>query len=248
LARSRRGSSHPNAGRQWRVSADSKLGLISNGMVLQRDSVRGKLDLSVCIIPAAQPLRKMRLLGPTVTAAVSEAIRKDTGVISWLHWPNLVSIDGKIVGRTSSSSFSLPVAPGDGEKSAVVMDLGVNCFASPAAEHISTQLPKTSLLEVLGVKVDVALLRERILQSITWYYAEWERGMDRKLIQRMEPTVSWIGKQVQVKTIRGTRLSGRATRLREDGSLLLRQEEPKEGTAKIRAVAPELVEHVRMPP
>ncbi len=236
---------HPHPGRmkQWLTSNDLKLGLVSKGMVIQHEQVHGQLDLAVYTTPAVPPSSKrMRLLGPIVAAAVSEAVRKDTGVVSWLHWPNLVSIDGKIVGKTSLSSFQMPVAQGNADpRRALVMAASVNCFAPNRSA--STEPSETSLLEVLGVELDLVLLRERVLESVDWYYAEWERGMNRKLVRRIEPTISWIGRRVRIKTARDTMLTGRAVGLRDDGSLLLTQD----GTTTL-AVVPERVEDVRVLP
>ncbi|MDA4116951.1 MAG: hypothetical protein OK455_01225 [Thaumarchaeota archaeon] len=248
MARSTRGLPRPVGGDESLASSGSSLGLIANGSAPRREGVRGRLDMSVRMILSSPPsTTEMRLLGPVAAAAVSEAIRKDTGVISWLHWPNLVSIDGRIVGKTSMSSFPLPAVRGEkGQKRAVVIELSVNCFCALSRRPSSKEPPPTSLLNVLGVEVDIALLRERILESITWYCAEWERGVYGKLVQRMEPTISWMGRDVVVKTTSGVLLKGRASALAKDGSLLLVQEKPK-GKATLK-VSPEVVDLVVEPP
>ncbi len=100
-------------------------------------------------------------------------------------------------------------------------------------------MPSTSIREELGVEIDIDLLRDKILHALNWYFAEWERGMYRKLAERMQPAIAWMGGMVEVSTSDGRVMKGRAKGLDDAGSLLLEQR------GKTRAVAPEGVELVR---
>ena len=195
------------------------------------------LDLSVCLLFTSQrDPRGAGLLGPLAAACASEGIRRDTGIISWLHWPNLVTIDGRVVAK-ASLSLAAPQEPHG--KAQAVFGVSVNCFASTPPSFPSG-LPSTSILDVLGVEIDADLLRDKVLHAMDWYFAEWERGMHRKLVDRIEPTVPWLGRDVKVRTVDGKVLAGMAKGLDDDGSLLL------ERGGRTRAIRPEGVELVRV--
>jgi len=200
------------------------------------------LDLSVCLLASGEgDPGRLGLLGPLTAACTSEGIRRDTGIISWLYWPDLVTIEGRVVAATSRS---LAAPPGPDGKAKVVLRIWVNCFAGSPREFPS-ELPSTSILEALGVEIDVDLLRDKVLHALDWYFAEWERGMKRKLVERIEPTISWLGRDVEVRTADSNLLVGRAKGLDDDGSLLLEQL-GRRGKAVTRAIRTEGVELVRI--
>ncbi|MGH9920998.1 MAG: hypothetical protein ACRD6W_19285 [Nitrososphaerales archaeon] len=218
----------------------STVGRFSDRLVVQGRRA-GVLDLSVCLLatPEGEP-RGLGLLRPLAAACTSEGIRRDTGIISWLHWPDLVTIDGRVV---ATASLSLAAPPGPDGKAEAVLRICVNCFAGNLDEFPSA-LPSTSVLEALGVEIDVDLLRDKVLHALDWYFAEWERGMRRKLVERIEPTISWLGRKVEVRTSDAKVLVGRAEGLDDAGSLLL-ELRGKTGSDKTRTLAPERVEFVR---
>jgi hypothetical protein len=254
---------------RWRVRTGAAVRHFSHGLVVQGRRP-GILDLSVCMLTGAGslgllPLPSQRiqgaddsaqasstltrgrmggldLLGPLAAACTSEGIRRDTGIVSWLYWPNLVTIDGRLVATTSvsaSSSSSSPSSSGSEQKEEqggggyrLVFKVSVNCFGgepnrpSPlgtaATTALAPALPSTSIREELGVEIDMRLLRDKILHALTWYQAEWERGMYRKLVDRIQPTIPWLGRKVRVETTRSQDfLVGRAERLDDTGSLVL---------------------------
>jgi biotin-(acetyl-CoA carboxylase) ligase len=222
----------------WRVRRGSALGRFSDGLVVQ-GGTRGLLELSVCRASARQVTSgDFRLLGPLSAACASEGIRRDTGIISWLHWPNLVTIDGRVVAKTSLS-LTQPAEPGS--KARVVFEVLVNCSASRPASFPSG-LPGVSILEALGVEIDVSLLRDKVLHALDWYFAEWERGMHRKLVERMEPTISWLGSDVRVRTTDAKVLTGKAECLDDQGSLRLGR---RGGALTFTAASVELVTAVK---
>ena len=218
----------------WRVRRRSAVRRFSDRLVVQGRRA-GLLDLSVCLLATSQgDPRRLGLLGTLAAACTSEGIRRDTGIISWLHWPYLVTIDGRVV-ATTSRSLAAPQGP-DG-KAKVVLRICVNCSAGSPGEFPSA-LPSTSILEALGVEIDVDLLRDKVLHALDWYFAEWERGMHRKLVERIEPTISWLGGDVNVRTTDAKVIVGRAKGLDDEGSLLL------ERRARILTVPADFVEVV----
>jgi biotin-(acetyl-CoA carboxylase) ligase len=201
----------------WRVRKGSTLGRFSDGLVVQ-GGPWGLLRLSACrVLEDKVQSGASGLLGPLVAACASEGIRRDTGIISWLHWPNLVTIDGRVVARTSLS-VTQPANPD--AKVHLVSRVLVNCFDGKPASFPSG-LPAASILDVLGVEIDLDLLRDKVLHALDWYLAEWERGMHRKLVERIEPTISWLGGDVNVLTTDARVVAGRAKGLDDQGSLLL---------------------------
>ncbi len=216
----------------------SAVGRFSDRLVVQGRRA-GVLDLSVCLLASGKrDRRRLGILRPLAAACTSEGIRRDTGIISWLHWPDLVTIDGRVV-ATTSLSLAAPQGP-DG-KAKAVLRICVNCFAGSLREFPSA-LPSTSVLEALGVEIDIDLLRDKVLHALDWYFAEWERGMHRKLVERMEPTISWLGRQVEVRTADAKVLTGKAEGLDDQGSLRL---ERRGAILTVPAGSVELVTEVR---
>ncbi len=214
------------------------MGRFSDGLVVQ-GGARGLLQLCVCRASARQVTSgDFRLLFPVAAACASEGIRRDTGIISWLHWPSLVTIDGRVVAKTS---LSVSPPPEPCSKARVVFGVLVNCSAGRPASFPSG-LPALSIFDALGVEIDVDLLRDKILHALDWYFAEWERGMHRKLVERMEPTISWLGSDVRVRTTDAKVLTGKAEGLDDQGSLLLRR---RGGTLTVPAGSVELVTAVK---
>ncbi len=221
----------------WRVRKGRSLQRFSDRAVIQGRGA-GLLDLSVCLVAGRHSPGGLGLLGSLVAASTSEGIRRDTGIVSWLQWPNLVTIDDRVVAKTSIS-----VAQESAERTEVVAHIIVNCFAPVSCKFSPAGLPSTSILEALGVEVDLDMLRDKVLHALNWYHAEWERGMNRKLVDRMRPTIAWLGRDVEVFTSGGSRLNGKAKGLDDLGSLLLKCED-RNGNPKTRRLRPEAVDHV----
>lgn len=200
------------------------------------------LELSACRASSAQATPDgLRLLGPLAAACTSEGIRRDTGIVSWLHWPNLVTIEGRVVAKTSLS-VSSPSEPD--ARAQIVFGVSVSCFGD-AATSFPSGVPTTSIFDVLGVEIDVDLLRDKILHALSWYYAEWERGMHRKLVDRIQSTIAWLGHEVEVRTTADAKvLKGMATGLDDSGSLLLEQR-GRRVSKKTLTIPPEGVELVK---
>jgi len=224
----------------WRVRRGSSIKSFSDRLVVQ-GRVPGVLELSVCLFASGRVKPGgLGLLGPLAAACTSEGIRRATGIVSWLHWPDLVTIGGRVVAKTS---FSLAAPPESDGTALVVYRTLVNCYAGIPGEF-PPDLPSTSILDALGVEIEIDLLRDKVLHALDWYHAEWVRGMDRKLVERIQPTIAWLGRIVEVNTADDRVLRGMARGLDESGSLLIGQQYRK-GRGKTRAVPPESVELVR---
>ena len=213
----------------WRVRRGAAVRRFSDGLVVQTAGT-GSLDLAVCRVAEGHPSHAdIGLLRPLVAACASEGIRRDTGIVSWLHWPDLVTIGGRVVAKTS-----LSIGAGrEADQVKFVLSISVNCFSSVSLAS-AAELPGTSILEALGVEIDLDLLRDKILHALDWYYAEWERGMHAKLVERIQPTIPWLGGGIKVRMVDGRVLRGTARGLDVHGSLLL---EPRQGNKREDALA-----------
>ncbi len=143
------------------------------------------LRLSVILRPARP--RRPGLLRLIIPFSTSEGIRKDTGIITWLRWPDKVILGRKVVATTSIVSSS-PIMP-----KWVVLSSSIRTGRTDAESG-----DETSLLDVLGVEVDPELLVERVLDSLSWMYYGWTRGMDDHIVMRFRSMLDTIGRRVQV--------------------------------------------------
>ena len=228
----------------WRVRRGFSVLTFSDRLVVQGRRA-GLLDISVCLsADGKEASGGLDLLRPLVAASTSEGVRRDTGIVSWLHWPDLVTIGDRVVATTSLSPA--PHSESN-EKTGVVARISVNCFAPRPSEFSAVSMPSTSIREVLGVEIDVDLLRDKVLHALNWYHAEWQRGMSQKLIERIRPTIAWLGREVDVSLADGRVLKGRARGLDDEGSLLLEQKHRGVRTTspKLRSKSVNLVRIVR---
>ncbi|MDA4135372.1 MAG: hypothetical protein OK449_00045 [Thaumarchaeota archaeon] len=136
---------------------------------------------AVAICGSETPL----LFGLIAAFSVSEGIRKDTGIISWVRWPNLVTIDEKVV---STASASVTRSVGEGW---VQLDFRVNLSHT---EVTGT----TSLFDALGVEVDRGILLDKILESLSWMHFGWSNGMHPQLLRRIGSMTETVGRRVSV--------------------------------------------------
>jgi len=223
----------------WRVRQSDSKNAFSNGLVLQSRRT-GILELKILLLIKGPALEGIGSLLPVCAASTSEAIRKDTGIVSWLHWPDLVTIDGKAVAKTTVHAPG-PVQGSRPRETRARVGIFVNCFA-PTLPKLSSAIPTSSIQAALGVEIDVDLLRDKVIRAFDWYFDEWERGMHQKLAGRIAPTIPWLGREVEVKLRRGGLLRGKADRIDESGSLLIKERGRR---SRILFAPPDLVEYVR---
>ncbi|MDA4131828.1 MAG: hypothetical protein OK454_01705 [Thaumarchaeota archaeon] len=125
------------------------------------------------------------LFGLIAAFSVSEGIRKDTGIISWVRWPNFITIDEKVV-STASASVTRSIEGGW-----VQLDLRVNLSHTEVTGA-------TSLFDALGVEVDRGILLDKILESLSWMHFGWSNGMHPQLLRRMGSMTETVGTKVSV--------------------------------------------------
>jgi biotin-(acetyl-CoA carboxylase) ligase len=131
---------------------------------------RGALIFSVVLRPKRGLV--LPLLAPMATFCASEGVRKDTGIITWIRWPDKVVTGGKVVATTS-----VAIEQGTDDCWAV-LNFRVNIRRVRRAGS-------TSLEELLGVVVESDLLLSKILDSLSWMHSGWVKEMYPQILKRI---------------------------------------------------------------
>jgi BirA family biotin operon repressor/biotin-[acetyl-CoA-carboxylase] ligase len=177
-------------------------------------SPSGGLYMSIILRP--ETLAQPQLLSLVGALAVVRGIKSSTGIDSEIRWPNDVLILGKKVsGVVVEASYSAQ------KLSFAVLGVGLNCNIELSTLGSSVG-GATSLLEELGRRVDVAKVRQDILDSLQAIYTSWLDGAD--IIRESEDSVGTLGRQVLVKSKSGIELSCTALELDDYGGLVVLSE------------------------
>ncbi len=147
-------------------------------------------------------------LGLVGAFSASEGIRKDTGIISWVRWPNSVAIEGKTIATTCARVIRA------GESNRVVLGFTIN-VSRPVSDGV------TSLLEEVGVELDRRILLDKVLESLAWMHAGWVNGMHPQVLRRVKSMTETLGGAVSISK-EGRRLAGVATDIDAKGRLIVR--------------------------
>jgi biotin-(acetyl-CoA carboxylase) ligase len=123
------------------------------------------------------------LLGLIAAFSASEGVRKDTGIISWIRWPNLVTIGGKTVATTHASVSRMR------GRARAHLDFSVNLSGADG-------VGQTSLRDEIGVDVDRNLLMEKVLESLSWMQFGWSNDMHYQVLRRVRSMTETIGSSV----------------------------------------------------
>ena len=148
------------------------------------------------------------LLGLFAAFSASEGIRKDTGIISWVRWPNAVTIEGK---RVASTSAAVTESAGG---TWAALDFQVNLLHDEV-------VGSTSLYDQLGVEVERTLLLDKTLESLSWMHFGWSTGMHPQMLRRVTSMTEIVGGNVSVQKA-GRRASGVAMEIDGLGELVVR--------------------------
>jgi biotin-(acetyl-CoA carboxylase) ligase len=195
---------------------------------------RGRLKFSVVLrVWEGSSIQLMRLIAPF---SASEAIRKDTGIITWIRWP-----DSVVIGEKTVATATLAVVPTD--KAAVTTTAG------PSPQDLITYIiltfeidtrgrhadrrtkdggagedgttAATSLYDALGVEVDEGLLLDKALESLAWMHLGWRRGMNEQIVRRVKTMVTTVGMRVVVLDRKGRERPGYARDIDGTGRLVV---------------------------
>ena len=177
-----------------------------DGTVVQGTSRGSVLEFSAILRPHAD--YGMGLLALIAAFCASEGIRRDTGIMTWIRWPDEVVADGKVLASTSLVSVGSPESVG------AVLNFRVN------HGRVRTE-GSTSLEEILGVRIDPDLLVTKTMESLSWMYSGWLEQRHPQILNRIGSMLENAGKTVSTK--RGNRREDAlVVGVDEKGRLLLR--------------------------
>ncbi|MDA4123322.1 MAG: hypothetical protein OK456_09105 [Thaumarchaeota archaeon] len=146
---------------------------------------RSGLSLSVVLRPTDNG--NWGLFPLIISFCTSEGIRKDTGIITWLRWPDKVLVERKVVAKTSVARGS-----GAGSEWAVL----TSRIRTKAEAGLGSD--ECSLFDSLGVDLDPEFLADKILESISWMYSGWTRQMDDHILARCRSMLDTIGRRIEI--------------------------------------------------
>jgi BirA family biotin operon repressor/biotin-[acetyl-CoA-carboxylase] ligase len=174
--------------------------VIQGGMPIQ-----GALRLSVVLRPRSG--LQLGLLALIATFCASEGIRKDTGIITWIRWPDEIVAGAEVVATTS-------MVPGGAEDAPwAVLNFRIN------RGHPLTP-GQTSLDDLLGVSVDQDMLVAKILDSLSWMHSGWVKEMYPQILARITSMLENVGARVVVSHD-GKAVPGIARGVDEKGRLIV---------------------------
>jgi BirA family transcriptional regulator, biotin operon repressor / biotin---[acetyl-CoA-carboxylase] ligase len=168
------------------------------------------LLVSVLLRPPL-PLDEVPLVLMAAGLAACDGVEAAAGFRPGLKWPNdLVVTDRKLAGLLSEAAGGEP---------AVIVGLGVNVAtgaypAELAAEAISCE-------EVASRTVDRAELLVAFLAALESRYATVLSGRRDETLRAYRADSATLGRRVRVELTAGDRLEGQATRLADDGQLIV---------------------------
>jgi BirA family biotin operon repressor/biotin-[acetyl-CoA-carboxylase] ligase len=149
---------------------------------------------------------------------VVEAVKSATGVDCDIRWPNdVVLMERKVAGVLGTAHYSGP------SPDYVVLGIGVNCNVSERS--LGGLWPSsTSLMEVLGAKVNLSAVRDRVLDAFDRIYLRWQEGADGEILRKVESVLTTVGREVEFKRVGLRPQKGVAQKLSDGGSLLVKAE------------------------
>jgi biotin-(acetyl-CoA carboxylase) ligase len=154
------------------------------GTVIQgRATTRSALSFSVILRP--KPGSQVRILSLIATFCASEGIRKDTGIITWIRWPDEV-----VAGRDVIAATSLTLG-GSVDSPWVVLNFRINLG------HLR-RAGSTSLKDLLGVDVDPDMLVAKVIDSLSWMHSGWVKVMYPQILPRITSMLENAGGRVVV--------------------------------------------------
>lgn len=170
------------------------------------------LTFSVVLRPQLS-LGRLDLLTTTVGVAVVEAVREVSGVDALLKWPNDV-----VLGDRKLAGILVESVSGAGKLVAVVAGIGVNLSSADLSvpEEIAQRF--VALNDVSDDRVDGVVLLAAILSWLEPLYGSLAADPSA-IIRTATERSSILGHEVELRSPTDEVITGRALRLREDGSL-----------------------------
>ena len=175
-------------------------------------SPRGGVWLSVILNPALAPDR-LPVVGFAAAIAAGRAIRKTTGLLARLKWPNDVLVHGKKVAGVLTEAAPTP--------GWVVAGIGINANVPHDALPQEPGYPAASLAGLLGKPVDREALIRTLLRELDRSYTMLASAGVEGVLRRWREMAETPGLAVRVEMAAGT-ICGTAVDVDEAGALWVR--------------------------
>jgi BirA family biotin operon repressor/biotin-[acetyl-CoA-carboxylase] ligase len=204
-------------------------GTAGHGSVLlttYQSSGRGRLDrtwsappgaslaMSLLLVPGDVEWQRWTWLPLICGMAVSEGIRRATGVATTLKWPNDVMVGDRKLCGILAEQVSSPSGPG------CVIGIGIN------TDLTEDQLPvpwATSLLLAGAATRNKTTIAATVLRAFGLLYDNWEHDFDAEALGRAYiARCATIGRQVRVVLSGEDSVTGLAEAIDDDGRLVVR--------------------------
>jgi len=183
---------------------------------LWRDLPNASLLCTAIVRPPWPRSAPIACYGMAMAVAVIEAIRKLSGGVATIKWPNDVLLGGgKVAGILGDATWIGQTL------NALRLGVGVN-VGGTRDEFIAGGLPDaTSIKAETGCTVTV----EEMLSALLTWFASWDDllsvGQWQAVVAAWRAEVATVGQQVQVILANGRELRGTATGVADSGDLLL---------------------------
>lgn len=173
---------------------------------------RAALTFSLLVTPDAVPVARWPWLPLLAGLAVTEGVRRATGLEATLKWPNDVLVDG---GKVAGILVERVERAGG---AAAVVGVGLNVSSTRA----ELPVPTATSLELSGAAaVDRSALLVAVLDSFSRLYDGWVGAAGQGLRPSYVRVCTTIGREVRVDLPTGEPLRGRAVDVDADGRLLV---------------------------
>lgn len=168
------------------------------------------LAISVLVRPPAAVPQRRWLWLPLVTGlAVADGVRRATGLLAELKWPNDVLIDGRKVCGILAERVDGDQGP------AAIIGMGINTTLAPD----QLPVPTATSLAIAGAEVLPGEVAAGILAALGEWYTRWLSGAD--LRAEYANRCSSVGRRVRVQLSASDSVTGEATGVDPDGCLLV---------------------------
>lgn len=178
------------------------------------------LAMSMLVVPGDVDWQRWTWLPLICGMAVSEGIRRATGVPTVLKWPNDVMVGDRKLCGILSEQVSTPTGPG------CVIGVGIN------TDLTEDQLPvpwATSLRLSGATTRNKTTIAATVLRAFALLYENWLSAFDPDALARAYVArCATIGRQVRVVLSGDTSVTGRAEAIDDDGRLVVRTAEGRQ--------------------
>lgn len=184
-------------------------------------SPKGGIWLSVILHPTFD-VSKITLIPIAAAVALSNTILKTINLKTELKWPNDITLKGKKV-----AGMIIDATVESNSVESLVLGVGINFKVNP--REIEKKIkPKQNFYGVTTLlkktdKTKPAKIVQSFLEELEKVLAEINDGKTKPIITQWTKKSSTLGKMVTV-SVNGNKITGKAIRLDNDGSLVIKQD------------------------